>query len=76
MAVVRVDAHRRIYVPKEIEIDSDKVVLVRQGAALLVIPVPRNPIEIDVKEPVPGLKAKAESLAKDDARRRAKRRGR
>ncbi|MDG6982927.1 MAG: hypothetical protein JRM74_05675 [Nitrososphaerota archaeon] len=76
MAVVKVDAHRRIYVPKEMDIEAEKVIIVKQGAAFLLIPVPRRPIEIDVKEGVPELKARADAAARADAMGRAKRRER
>lgn len=72
--MVKVDANRRIYVPKEMDIEADKVVIVRQGAAFLMIPVPKKPIEIDVNKGVQELKDRAEALAKADALERAKRR--
>lgn len=74
MSVVKIDAHRRVYVPREIELDADEVVMVRQGEALLLIPVPRRPIPIDVKEGIPGLKAKADAKAREDALERQRRR--
>ncbi len=76
MSVVKVDAHRRVYVPRDIELDADEVVMVRQGEALLLIPVPRKPIPIDVKESVAGLKAEAEEKAREDAAERHRRRTR
>ena len=76
MSVVKSDAHRRVYVPRGIEFDADEVVMVRQGEALLLIPVPRTPIPIDVKESVAGLKAKAEAKAREDALERHRRRTR
>ena len=75
MSVVKIDAHRRVYVPKDIELDADEVVILRQGEALVLIPVPRRPIPIDVKGGVKELKAKAEASARDDALERHKRRG-
>ena len=75
MSVVKIDAHRRVYVPKDIELDADEVVILRQGEALVLIPVPRRPIPIDVKGDVEELKAKAEALARDDALERHQRRG-
>lgn len=76
MSVVKIDAHRRVYVPKDIELDADEVVMVKQGGALLLIPVPRKPIPIDVREGVAALKAKAEAGARADASERHRRRAR
>lgn len=75
MSMVKIDAHRRVYVPKDIELDADEVVILRQGEPLVLIPVPRRPIPIDVKGDVEELKAKAEALARGDALERHQRRG-
>ncbi len=74
VSVVKVDAHRRIYIPSEIPIEADKVIIVPQGAAYLLVPVPKEPIEIDVKTETKQLKAMAELKAKKDAAERARRR--
>ena len=74
--MVKIDAHRRVYVPKEIELDADEVVIFRQGEALVLIPVPRRPIPIDVKGGTRELKAKAEARARGDALERHQRRTR
>lgn len=71
MSVVKVDAHRRIYVPKGIPIEADKVVILAQGSAYLMIPVPKEPVEIDVKISVKELKDIAEDKAKREAVSRA-----
>ncbi|MCL5672325.1 MAG: VapB-type antitoxin [Nitrososphaerota archaeon] len=76
MSVVKVDAHRRVYVPKDIELDADEVVILRQGDALVLIPVPRRPIPIDVKGSIKELKARAEARARDDALERQQKRAR
>ena len=76
MSVVKVDAHRRVYVPKDIELDADEVVILRQGDALVLIPVPRRPIPIDVKGNIKELKARAEARARDDALERQQKRAR
>lgn len=74
MAVVKMDSHRRIYVPREMAFDADAVIMLQQGRTYLVIPVPREPIEIDVEEGTPELKSKAESMARSDAIARNRRR--
>lgn len=74
MSVVKVDAHRRIYVPKDIPIEADKVVIIPQGSAFLMLPVPKEPVEIDVKIPVKELKDIAEDKARRDAVGRASKR--
>ncbi len=74
MSVVKVDAHRRIYVPKDIPIEADKVVIIPQGSAYLMIPVPKEPVEIDIKIPVKELKAIAEDKARREAVGRASKR--
>ncbi len=74
MSVVKVDAHRRIYVPKDIPIEADKVVIIPQGSAYLMIPVPKEPVEINIKIPVKELKDIAEDKARREAVGRASRR--
>ncbi len=74
LSVVKVDAHRRIYIPSGIPIEAEKVIIVPQGTAYLLLPVPKEPIEIDVKAETKQLKAMAELKAKKDAVERARRR--
>lgn len=76
MPVVKIDAHRRVYVPKDIELDADELVIFRQGEALVLIPVPRKPIPIGVKEGVRELKDRADAEVRQDAISRARRRER
>lgn len=76
MNVVRIDAHRRIYVPKGIAVDGERVMIIPQGAAFLVIPVPVEPVEIEVKGDTRTLKLKADVKARADALRRTSRRRR
>ncbi len=76
MSVVKVDAHRRIYVPRDIPIEADKVVIIPQGSAYLMLPVPKEPVEIDVKLSVKELKGVAEDKARRDAVGRASKRQR
>ncbi|MBI3023340.1 MAG: hypothetical protein HYY68_06385 [Thaumarchaeota archaeon] len=72
--MVKVDAHRRIYMPKDIPIETDKVVIIPHGSAYLMLPVPKEPVEIDVKIPVKELKDIAEDKARREAVGRASKR--
>ena len=74
MSVVKVDSTRRIYIPKELPFEAEKAVIITHGASYLLIPVPQEPIPIDIKQPVSELKLQAEQRAKKDAVQRAKRR--
>lgn len=67
MALAKVDAQRRIYIPKELEFKADKAIIVPFGVSFLLIPVPEKVIEIDVKTSIQQLKKKAEEKAKDEA---------
>jgi len=71
-----VDSQRRIYIPKEIPFDAETAIIIPQGSSYLLVPVPRKPIEIDVKVSTSDLKRRAEEKAKADAVERAVRRSR
>jgi len=74
MSVVKIDAQRRIYVPKVMPFKAEKAVIIPQGSAYLLIPVPKEPIEIDVKLPIKKLRTRAEERARKDVLERARRR--
>lgn len=72
--MVKVDATRRIYIPKDLPFEAQHAILIPQAGAYLLIPVPKEPILIDVKASVTDLKGQAERRAKQDAVARARRR--
>lgn len=67
MVLAKVDAQRRIYIPKELAFEADKAIIVPFGTSFLLIPVPEKVIEIDVKASIQELKQRAEEKAKDEA---------
>lgn len=73
MAVVKVDSQRRVYIPRELSFDAERVIIIPQGSVYLLIPVPKDVIEIDVSKSLDELKRIAEEGAKADAIGRAKR---
>jgi len=73
MAVVKVDSQRRVYIPKGMPFEAERAIIVPQGSAYLLIPVPKDIIEIDVSKPIDELKRMAEEKARADALGRAKR---
>jgi len=73
MAVVKVDSQRRVYIPKGIPFVGDRAIIIPQGSTYLLIPVPKDVIEIDVSKSTDELKLVAEERARADALGRAKR---
>lgn len=74
MVVVSVDSQRRVYIPKNLVFEGNRAIAVQQGTSILLIPVPKQVIEIDVPTPIDELKERAEAVAKRDAHQRARRR--
>ena len=64
--MVKVDAQRRIYLPKELGFKADKAMVVPFGKSFLLIPIPKEFIEVELPESIEELKAKAELKAKMD----------
>ena len=73
MAIVKMDAQRRLYIPKALKFEGEKAIILPYGTSYLLIPIPGNIIEIEVKAPSRELKAKAEEKAREDALERARR---
>jgi virulence-associated protein VagC len=71
LTIVTVDAQRRIYIPREVPFDAEKVVIIPQGSSYLLIPVPKSIVEIDVRESTEELRRKAEEKAKEEAKNAA-----
>lgn len=68
MAIVSVDAQRRIYLPKDLPFDAKKAIIIPQGDFFVLIPIPEKVTEIDVKESTNDLRRKAEEKAKREAK--------
>lgn len=71
MTIVNVDAQRRIYIPRELSFDAEKVVIIPQAGSYVLIPVPKSIAEIDVKKSTEELRRKAEEKAKEEAKNAA-----
>lgn len=67
MAIVTVDAHRRIYIPKELGFEAKKAIIIPQGDSYILIPVPDHVTEIEANETTKELRRKAEEKAKKEA---------
>jgi bifunctional DNA-binding transcriptional regulator/antitoxin component of YhaV-PrlF toxin-antitoxin module len=79
MAVVVVDERGRLTIPSEFDVRGTRATLIPAGPFLIVIPIPRQPLEasakwLDSKRTRRELKALAERAARGDAVKRAKRR--
>lgn len=79
MAIVVVDDRGRLTIPREFEVRGTKATLIPAGPFMIVIPIPRQPLEasaswLDTKLSRKELKTVAEKVARRDAVRRAKRR--
>jgi virulence-associated protein VagC len=79
MAVVVVDSRGRLTIPREFELRDAKATLIPAGPFLIVVPIPRQPLEasaswLDSTSSRKELKGMAEKVARKDAIRRAKRR--
>jgi len=72
--LLKVDARRRIYLPKSVRLESDEVILIPMGSSYLLIPVPKNIIEIDIDIERESLRRIAEHKARIDALQRLHRR--
>jgi len=79
MAVVVVDERGRLTIPSEFDVRGTKATLIPAGPFLIVIPIPREPLETSAKWlgsklTRKELKVVAERAARRDAMKRAKRR--
>lgn len=79
MAVVLVDERGRLTIPSELRVRDTKATLIPAGPFLIVVPIPRQPLEasgswLHTKLSSKELKALAEKQARKDAVRRARRR--
>jgi bifunctional DNA-binding transcriptional regulator/antitoxin component of YhaV-PrlF toxin-antitoxin module len=80
MAIVRVDERGRMTIPREMGIRGTKAVVIPAGNFFVTIPLPKAPREeaegwLTTGKERRQLKKLAESTAKRDAVKRAKRRG-
>ncbi|MGC8849721.1 MAG: hypothetical protein ACP5QI_04525 [Candidatus Bathyarchaeia archaeon] len=74
MVIAKLDAQRRLYIPKGVKFEGEKAIILPYGTSYLLIPVPRNIFEIEVEASPRELKAKAEEKAREEALERARRR--
>lgn len=79
MAIVVVDDRGRLTIPRKFELRDTKATLIPAGPFLIVVPIPRQPLEasagwLDSTRSRKELKDTAEKVARKDAVRRAKRR--
>jgi len=77
VAVVVVDERGRLTIPSELDVRGTKATLIPAGSFLIVVPIPRHPLEassswLDSRLSRTELKALAEKAARKDALKRAK----
>lgn len=68
MAIVSVDSQRRIYLPKELDFEAKKAIIIPREDEYILIPIPDEIVEIDVDVPVEELRARAEEKAKREVK--------
>jgi len=68
MAIVSVDSQRRIYLPKELDFEAKKALIIPRGDEYVLIPIPDTIVEIDVDVPVEELRERADEKARREAR--------
>lgn len=68
MAIVTVDSQRRIYLPKELDFEAKKAIIVPRGETYIIIPVPDEITPIDVDLSKEELMRRADLKAKREAR--------
>ena len=68
MAIVSVDAQRRIYLPKELDFKAKKAIIVPRGETYVIIPVPDDITPIDVDATIEELKHRAEAKARKETK--------
>ena len=78
MAVVPVDNRRRITLPRETKIMGTKAIVIPAGSFVVVVPLPKEPLKeagswLRSKRSRAELKKLAESLARKESIKRAKR---
>ena len=67
MRISSVDYHGRVYLPKELGLKANKVIILRQGDSFLIIPVPDDIEPIGTELHLKELKRRAEEKAKAEA---------
>jgi virulence-associated protein VagC len=67
VAIVSVDSQRRIYLPKGLDFEAKKALIIPRGDEYILLPIPDEIVEIDVDVPVEELRARAEEKAKREA---------
>ncbi len=72
--ILKVDSRRRIYLPKDVKLDSSEVILIPMGSSYLLVPVPSRIVEIDMDMERETLKKIAEYRARMEALQRLSRR--
>jgi len=79
MAVVVIDDRGRLTIPSELHVRDTKATLIPAGPFMIIIPLPPHPVEasggwLRTKRSINELKSLAETQARRDAVKRAKRR--
>jgi virulence-associated protein VagC len=66
MTIVSIDSQRRIYLPRELKIESDKALIIPRGENYLLIPIPKEITAIETNKTIPELKAEAMKRAEKE----------
>jgi bifunctional DNA-binding transcriptional regulator/antitoxin component of YhaV-PrlF toxin-antitoxin module len=74
MSIVEIDDRGRVTIPKEMRVDADKALVIPMGESYMLVPIPRAPIEFEIKGSTKTAKATAERRLRSEVRGRLARR--
>ena len=74
MSIVEIDGRGRVTIPKEMRTEADRVLVIPMGDSYMIIPIPKAPIEFEMKETGKSAKERAERSLAEEIRARALRR--
>ena len=74
MSIVEIDARGRVTIPKEMRVEADRALVIPMGETYMIVPIPRAPIEFDMKETGRTAKERAEMTLRAEVKERMARR--
>jgi bifunctional DNA-binding transcriptional regulator/antitoxin component of YhaV-PrlF toxin-antitoxin module len=72
--VVEIDERGRVTIPKAMRAEADRALIIPMGESYLVVPIPKAPVEFEMKETGRSVKEIAEKRMMAEARARMARR--
>jgi hypothetical protein len=68
MTLVSIDSQRRLYLPKELNIQAQKAIIIHREPSYILIPIPTEIIPIDTEKTIKELKQTAIEKAKKETK--------